>query len=298
MFLGIDVGGTKMASGLVDYSGRILHRGHEATDQSSMSSAADQLVRIVQQYEELYPEIQTAGIAIPGISDSKRGTVWAPNIRGWDHLHLVQLLRERSKITIHVESDRNAMVLAEKWFGCAQGIDDIIFLILGTGIGAGILSGGHLIRGNEDIGGAVGWMPIEFKGKIYHFEQIAAGPSIARHGAEIGLSGELPKLSEDARYQNKLALELFEEIGSVIGKVISSLISIFNPELVIIGGGVSNAWDLLEPSAHQAIIRWTQPIAKEKVKLKRCTFGNDTGIYGAAAVAADLVESGGNIEHK
>ncbi|RPJ59727.1 MAG: ROK family protein [Acidobacteria bacterium] len=286
MFLGIDVGGTKLAAGLVSDDGAVRERRRESIDQSDEQSAVQQIVALIERYGEAPRAI---GVCIPGIADQKRQTVWAPNIKGWNHIHLLEQLSLRFSCPIIVESDRNAAVLGEVLYGCARGKRDVVFMILGTGIGAGVLSGGQLIRGSNDIGGAVGWIPVCARGQRRHFEDIAAGPAIEHAALELfRRHATLPELASLARHGNRAVLELFEIAGEAIGLVLSMFVSIFNPELIVVGGGVSACWDLLSLSAMPEMRLWGQPIGVSQVEVVVSQLSEDAGILGAAAVARGL----------
>ncbi len=286
MFLGVDVGGTKLAAGLVNDSGTISERRRESVDQSDEQSAVRQITALIESYGNA-PE--AVGVCIPGIADHKRKTVWAPNIKGWNQIRLLEQLSKRFSFPVVVESDRNAAVLGEVLYGCAQGKRDVVFLIVGTGIGAGVLSGGRLVRGSNDIGGAVGWIPVCLRGQRRHFEDIAAGPAIEHSAMELfRQQATLPELASLARHGNRAVLELFQVAGEAIGLVLSMFVSIFNPELIVVGGGVSACWDLLSLSALPEMRLWAQPIGLAQVDVVVSQLGEDAGILGAAAVAKGL----------
>jgi glucokinase len=283
MFLGIDVGGTKLAAGLVSDNGTITERRRESIDQSDEQSAVRQITALIASYGKV-PE--AIGVCIPGIADQKRQTVWAPNIKGWNHIRLCDQLSPHVSCPVVVESDRNAAVLGEVLYGCAQGKQDVVFLIVGTGIGAGVLSGGQLVRGANDIGGAVGWIPVCIRGQRRHFEDIAAGPAMEHSALEFFRQrATLAELASLARHGNRAVLELFEVAGEAIGLVLSIFVSLFNPELIVIGGGVSACWDLLSLSALPEMRLWGQPIGVSQVEVLVSQLGEDAGILGAAAVA-------------
>lgn len=293
MFLGIDVGGTKVAAALVRAGGRLAGKMRRPVDQSSSRSAVEQLESIIDTFTSA--QLRGIGVAVPGIADQKTQTVWAPNIRGWEHIRLQEQLQKRARVPVSVESDRNTAVLGEVLFGAAKGKEDVIFLILGTGIGAGILAGGELVRGAHDIGGAVGWMPVCFQGKIQHFESVAAGPGIEKLAEKmLGVPCRLPYLAAQARRGDDQARGIFREVGTVIGQALSALVSTFNPELIVLGGGVSQSWDLMKASAGRALRQWSQPIARNQVRVVVSRLGEEAGILGAAAAARHRLEDGLN----
>lgn len=284
MYLGIDVGGTKIAAALVRKDGALEKRVHEPVDHSDERSALKQVLRIVGSMP--CHDCLGVGVAIPGIADRKTRTVWAPNLKGWDHLPLEEEIARVSPCPVTVESDRNAAILGELLFGAARGKQDVVFVILGTGIGAGIVSGGRLIRGAHDIAGAVGWIPVAWSGGVEHWERLAAGPGIEALGASaLGRTLSLPELASEARGGNRDARAVFETAGELVGQALSVLVDVLDPELIVLGGGVSNCWELMETAAVRALKRWAQPIGVEKVKLVVSFLGENAGILGAAAVA-------------
>lgn len=287
VYLGIDVGGTKIAAGLVNELGQVEGYSKVPTLQDSDQSALEQLQKVIASFD--LGRIEGVGIGIPGIADQRKGTVWAPNIRGWDQLPLSSLLLERfPELAFAVESDRNTAVLAELLYGAGRGRRDVIALIIGTGIGAGIVSGRHLVRGQSEIGGAVGWIPVTFRQEMHHFEEVAAGPAIERLGSDLGLVGDLATISRRARQGDVTAKGLLEEVGVVIGQALSVLVSTFNPEVIVIEGGVSHIWDLLKDPAGRAMVEWSQPLSVKEVEVVASQLGEVAGVLGAAAAVRGL----------
>lgn len=289
MYLGIDVGGTKIAAGLVGKSGRVARFHSEATDQSESGAAVAQLIRLIQQYASDRPE--AAGIGIPGIAEENGSRVWAPNIRGWDFIPLHQRLAAAADFPITVESDRNTAVLGELLYGSARGCTDAVYVILGTGIGVGIVSEGRLIRGRHGIAGAAGWIPVVFDGALAHFEDVAAGPAISRHALRRRLTGDTAELVRLARDGDPDARTLFREVGDAVGQALAVLVSLLDPQLIILGGGVSQSWDLMCESAMPGMQTWAQPEAVKKVRVELSRLGVHAGILGAAAAAQQQEEN-------
>jgi glucokinase len=284
MYLGVDVGGTKVAAATVGETGQLSNRMLESVDQTSDRSALQQLETIIAGFRDL--PLEGIGVCVPGIAELRAGTVWAPNIRGWNHIPLQELLQRQTVNRITVESDRNAAVLAEVFYGAARGKENVLVLILGTGIGAGILAGGNLVRGFRDVAGAVGWIPVPAARGLAHFEEVAAGPAIEKAAAEgTGVFRRLPELAEALRAGEKELQPVFDRAGEAIGVVLASMVSTFNPELILIGGGVGNVWQLFEEPARRAFRRWCQPVAVRQVEIQVSPLGQDAGILGAAAAS-------------
>lgn len=244
------------------------------------------------------------GVAVPGLV-RPNATVWAPNLRGWDRVPLASRLARRLGVPVVVESDRNAAVTGEVWRGAGRGKSDVIALIVGTGIGAGILSGGRLLRGAHELSGCAGWMVVseeennEFT-KLGCLESVGAGPGIVR-AVERALLRNLPTVlskvpretmtaqdvAEAARRGDALAKKLFERTGKFLGFAVSNLISLFDPEVVVLGGGMAGAADLYFEILKQTALQRCQPLAARHVKIRVSRLGNDANLLGAARLALD-----------
>ena len=154
--IALDVGGTKTACGLFLENGRMLFQRTAATSQESAEASVGQLASLIEDAVSKSPvdvTVGAVGVVIPGWVDSKSRTVWAPNIAGWDHLPLERRLSERVALPMILDSDRNAHVMGEAWLGAARGLKDVVFLAVGTGIGAGILANGQILHGHDDLAG-------------------------------------------------------------------------------------------------------------------------------------------------
>jgi glucokinase len=283
--LAVDLGGTKIAAALVDARGRILLRANEPVDTSSADAPVEQIVRIARGLRGK-ANFGAAGVAIPGLVRPD-GTVWAPNLPGWDAVPLARLLRARLRVPVTVESDRNAAVLGEAWRGAARGKDDVIVLIVGTGIGAGILSGGRLIRGAHELSGCAGWMVIEEKRdamtrRVGGLESSIAGPAIGRLA---GGSRTSVDLAEAARRGDAKAKKIFERVGRQLGAALANLISLFDPEAIVLTGGVASAADLFLEDAKRTARELGQPLSAPKVEITVTSLGADANLLGAARLA-------------
>ncbi|GAB4128179.1 MAG: hypothetical protein Kow001_23110 [Acidobacteriota bacterium] len=274
----------------MDKDGRLSRLQVQPTDPLGSEEVVKQLVQLLRQYRE--EGAQAAGIGIPGIAEQATGRVWAPNILGWDYIPLRSRLAEAAGLPVVIESDRNTAVLGELLYGAARGCRDVVYLILGTGIGAGIVSGGRLVRGHDEIAGAIGWVPVSFAGESHHFEQVAAGPAIERHASRRGLAGTMPELAALAASGNPEAIRLFAEVGSVVGTVLALLVSLLNPQLILLGGGASRSWEWMKAEALDAMRRWSQPEAVKRVRVEPGSLGVEAGILGAAAAARLGLEGG------
>ena len=306
--LGIDLGGTKLAIAVFSQDGNMLRKEIVALDNRKGEEAGELICGQIQKtFLQFKNEtISSIGIAVPGISRSKTGTVWAPNIPGWDDYPLLQQVKDlNNKVSVKIDSDRACCILGEVWKGNAQGCSDAIFLTVGTGIGAGILSGGNIIRGADDIAGAIGWMALSKPFRETYiscgcFEHHASGEGIARVALELmkdhpSYKGKLRKAEPKelsahdvfAAYEKKdeLAMKVIDQCISYWGMATANLVSLFNPEKIIFGGGVFGPALQFLPAIQKEATKWAQPISMTKVKLEASGLGADAGLYGAGYLA-------------
>jgi glucokinase len=302
--LAIDLGGTKCSAAVVDQSGRIVSRRNVAVDISSTSAPVLQIVDLANKLAaEKKPKqaYVAAAIAVPGLV-RRTGTVWAPNLPGWGRMPLARRLQRAIGIPVIVESDRNAAVLGETWRGAARGKSDAIVLMIGTGIGAGILSEGRLLRGAHELSGCAGWLTIT-RAQLPNIagagelESLASGPAIARAARqrsrqeESSLSQlEVSRISAHevataARAGDGLALDVFANAGRFLGYGIANMVSILDPEVVILGGGLSAVADLYLESLRNAMMERAQPVSAKQVRVVVSRLGGKANLLGCARIA-------------
>ena len=320
---GIDVGGTKISSALFTKTGGILGKTKIPIDASGGEGAAGQvgeaILNLGKTAERVGGRILAAGVSVPGIVYSESGDVWAPNIPGWDRYPLRERLERETAawlrqsgtpFPIILESDRSAYVTGEAWRGAAAGASDAVFLAVGTGIGAGILSGGRLVHGHEDIAGAVGWFGLdpEFKpayASMGCFEAEASGNSVGRKARElIGegrpslmlelAGGRMENVTAEtvaaaARRKDPLALEVVADCACYLAMGVANIVSMLNPEVVILGGGLFQAADIFLDPVRREFRKWAQPLAAENVRIEISALGEDAGLYGCGKLAWDAV---------
>ena len=235
--------------------------------------------------------VESVGVCVPGIVYSKKGTVWAPNIPGWDNYPLLgdlQAVLNDSSIHIAIESDRTCYILGEAWQGAARGCSDAIYLAVGTGIGAGILLDGRIIHGANDIVGATGWMALEPPYKeefvpVGCFEYYASGNGIGNQ-AKL-LYGDPSKTSYDvfADYgKDPRATQILDKAIQMWGMGTANLVSLFNPQKVIFGGGVFGPAVQFIDRIYAEARKWGQPISMRDVIFCASEVGGDAALLGAA----------------
>jgi glucokinase len=308
--IGLDLGGTKLASALFDAAGQPLIRRSLPLNQRQGHAVgeliASQVRRLLQSATQRKLAVSAVGACVPGIVRPQSGRVWAPNIPGWDDYPLkaeIKAAVSNQAVKIAIESDRTASILGEAWQGAARDCRNAIFLAVGTGIGAGVLVDGRVLRGAHGIAGAVGWLALDrpFRPEYVScgcFESHASGNGIANMAREAAerrqhFSGPLQSATELTAHEVFAAYEAGDEIAKEVlleaigfwGMASANLISLFNPEKLIFGGGVFGpATQFLEAIATEAR-RWAQPIAFEQVEFAASQLGDEAALYGAAHVA-------------
>lgn len=306
--VGVDLGGTKVAAALLNTDGTLAHRASARLDGRCGQAVADLVVDQVRQVCESagITRASAVGVSVPGIFRAKSGTVWAPNIPGWDDFPLVDTLSKAlgGGTRVLVDSDRAAFILGESSLGAARGARNAIYLAVGTGIGAGILVDGRVLRGTGDVGGAIGWLGLQ---RPYDrawdgcgcFEYQASGPGLVRmtrHYLEESPSykGQLRKKESsldtadvfDAyEHGDPLATRVIANAIELWGMASANLVSLFNPDIIVFGGGVFGPATKHIARIHAEARRWAQPIAIDQVKFAPATLGADAAIYGAARLA-------------
>jgi len=281
--LAVDFGGTKTTIARVDEDGRV-------SDRQKMP-AARSLDASVAQVADLAGGAGAVGVIVPGIYTAATGHAWCPNLWGRDEVPLLAALRARIGAPVVVDSDRAGYVLGEAWLGAARGLRDVAFVAIGTGIGVGILSGGRVLPGAHGIAGAAGWFALdpawnEAYGATGCWEAESAGPAIARHAG----AADAAAAAQAARAGDPRAREAIDRAARYCAMGVANLVSLLNPEAVVLGGGVmQGAGDLLLDPIRAGVRRWAQPIAAARCRIELTRLGEDAGLLGAARLALDTL---------
>jgi glucokinase len=313
--IGVDLGGTKLASAVFADDGTILYRESVPLAGRAGDDVAALIVEQIRVLRERSPTRairiphSSIGIAVPGIYRAASGSVWAPNIPGWDDYPLLDVLRARLDpgTDVAIDSDRAAYILGETWRGSARGARDAIFIAVGTGIGVGILAGGHVVQGHAGIAGAVGWLALQRPYRTEYtscgcFEHHTSGPGLVKVAHELiaedpSYAGELrPEMASTEGLTTALIFSAYERGDPVAKRVVddavelwgmaaANLVSIFDPEIVIFGGGVFGPAVRFLDRIRDVALRWGQPISMRRVTFAATTLGGDAGLYGAGRLA-------------
>ncbi len=312
--LGIDIGGTNLVVGSVAEDGSELHAlDSEPTHaEAGQSDVLDRLITLAQRtIERTRQEVRGAdiigvGVGAPGPLDTKRGIVLlTPNL-GWVNLPLRQIIHERLGLPAALDNDANCAVLGEWWMGAARGTRNAIGITIGTGIGGGIIVDGKLYHGASDCAGEIGHTTIDTEGRRCKcgnygcLEAYASGPNIAMRAVEELKAGAVSRLADyvggDLRqvtaqtvYQaahdgDQLALEVVNDTAKFLGAGIANLVNVFNPEVVVVCGGVTLAGDRLFDPLRREVARRAFKPAVSVCRIIPCELSGTAGVYGAAKV--------------
>ena len=309
--VGIDIGGTKVAAGVVDSDGQVLDQLRASTPDKSKSPQVveDTIAGLVFDLAERH-DLHAVGIGAAGFVDESRASVvFAPHL-SWRNEPLRDAVSRRLRLPVVVENDANAAAWAEWRFGSGQGQQDLVCVTMGTGIGGAILSDGVLQRGQFGMAGEFGHMLVVPQGHRCAcgnrgcWEQYASGNALVREARELAVAespvaqGLLaradgyvaqitgPLITEAAKDGDPTAIELFGEVGTWLGIGIANLAAALDPGLVVVGGGVSDAGELLLQPAREAFRRHlTGRGFRPEARIVRAELGNVAGLIGAAELA-------------
>lgn len=280
--IAVDLGGTKLSVALVDAEGRIAVRRKVLLERREFSACIHEIVQNIREVG-CAPAV---GVIVPGIYFANSGKAWAPNIWGDEQVPLRAELERSLSVPVIIDSDRAGYVVGEHWMGVARGLKNVVFLSIGTGIGAGILADGRLLRGSGDIAGAVGWFAFIAHQENLHklvggWEAEAAGPALAQRARA--------KSAEDvvtaARNGDPEANRVIADTAEYLAMGIANIVSILNPEMIVLGGGLMQAGDLFLETIKNRVPAWAQPIAARQVQIELTQLGEDAGLLGAARLA-------------
>ncbi|GAA4483308.1 ROK family protein [Microbacterium panaciterrae] len=295
---GIDIGGTKISAVLTDADGSVLARGVVPAPAReggpAMADAAAALVRRL--CAEHGVRLAGAGVGAAGVIDQERGVVVAASatFANWSGFPLAAELSARLDVPVWVENDVNAFLLGELRWGAARGESDVLGIMLGTGVGGAIALGGALHHGVHGAAGEIGHTPgfsdlMCTCGQVGHLETLASGTSIAkRYEAATGITAGAPEIAERARAGQDEARQVFADAARATALAASTTASLLDLGMVVVGGGVHGAWDLLEPGILDTL-RTDAPVSGFPLRVVQAEISADAVALGAAALAAARV---------
>ncbi|MFA4836787.1 MAG: ROK family protein [Dehalococcoidia bacterium] len=313
----VDIGGTNLRVALADSHGKLIGRNAQPTDaQKGPESGMQRLKALIRKTVSPvgFEKVRAIMVASAGPLDPAEGVILTPpSLPTWNNVPLKAPLEEAFQVPVWVENDADMAVVGEHRSGAGRGFDHLIYLTVSTGIGGGMITSGQLLRGSRISAAEIGHMVIDPEGPMCncggrgHLEALASGTAIARMASEMIskgqsssvtslASGDLSKVRAEmvvkaACEGDALANEVMRKAGTSLGLAIVSLIHIFDPQVVIIGGGVSNAWELLSDPISEVIAERAMPDFKGRAKVVRSALGDNSGIVGAVAFALDKLKT-------
>jgi glucokinase len=312
--IGLDVGGTRIAAGLVERKGRIVREVRTSTPKGGPFGVVDAIIDAIGEVATgVHPsEIAGIGIGLPAQIDFGRQTVEFCTNLPLAGVDMRGLVMSRTKHSVTIDNDGNAAALGESRFGAAKGARDFLMVTVGTGVGGGVFIDGQLYRGHRGLGGEIGHMVVDLDGPDCpcgakgHLEAFVARPAIIREGKAAAAtykgSGILRRAGDDpelitaelvveaANAGDEAAAEIMGRVGYVLGEALVGLVNLLNPQLVLIGGGIGESCPLIIERATQSIS--SEALAgRRDVKVVLAELGNDAGVVGAAALAFDEHDS-------
>jgi glucokinase len=306
--IGVDIGGTNLRAASIDRNGKILSRKSRSSDaKKGIEYVMENLISLITEIIE-DENISGIGIGIPGIIDVDKGILTqAPNISEVKNYPIKEkLIHELGSVCdVTIENDANCAALGEWWLGAGKDVDSLVVLTLGTGLGGGIILNGRLWRGANGMAGEIGHMTIDPDGPKCNcgnfgcLESFSSAEAIRRMVKE-GLSNknlktilrneienatihDIPEIvGGAARIGDKFSLEIWASFGKALGVAIANLTNLLNVEMVLIGGGLSNSWDLFKDIVIKEAKGRGLRAPMENVKIRKCKLGDDAGLLGAA----------------
>ncbi len=315
LVIGVDLGGTHMAAGLIDGRLRVLSAVEQKTVKSSQKALLESIAAAARKLLERAPApVAAAGFGIPSMIDQLHGrAVMSVNIplAGVD---FVDYMKDELGLPVFIDNDANVAALAELRAGAAQRASQALMITVGTGIGGGIIINGEIYRGATGSAAELGHIVIDVNGPPCQgacpnngcFETMASGTALARYARELAASqpdsalgralaaGKAPDgalLSKLARQGDGLSLQVMEKIGFYIGAGVTSLVNVFNPEVFVLGGGIMEAGDMIMKPAIKYLRERGLAPNRDIVKVVRAMFGPEAGMIGAACLALDNINA-------
>ena len=300
--IGIDFGGTSIKSAIV-VDGKITQRGERIDTREHIKDGTllEAIFAGIATLRSGHPDVSAVGLGLPGFVDTDRGVVnGLSNVPGWDNVPLRQMLCERTGLPAIIENDANAMAYAEFCHGAARGAKNAICITLGTGVGGGLILGGQLYRGSRFAAGELGHASVDLHGPrgVYgtpgDLEVYVGNRQIGERAARLYAAAGSPRAAEHctpldleklALAGDRIAIALWDRIGSEIGAALANTIWLLNPDVIVIGGGVAAAGDILFQPIRRSIAERTSKLFHEQLKVVPAELGNDAGILGNAALA-------------
>lgn len=310
--IGFDIGGTKCAVCIgEEIKGVLFVKDKRVIPTDHSISPYEMIDKMCALVEEMTDKIDVIGISCGGPLDSKKGIIMSPpNLPGWDDVKIVDYLKEKYNGNVYLENDANACAVAEWKYGAGKGTENMVFMTFGTGLGAGLILDGKLYRGANDMAGEAGHIrlnafgPVGY-GKAGSFEGFCSGGGIAQlgrmyaqeklqMGKSVSFCGSISELdsitaktiAECAYKGEQDAIEIYETCGKMLGKGLSILIDILNPERIVLGSIFQRSESLLRPKMQEVLEKECLGYSLKVCSVVPAELGDNIGDYAALAVAA------------
>jgi len=308
--VGVDVGGTRIAVGLVERKGRIVKDAKKLTPKTGPFAVVDTIIDLIEEVSAGVHDSELAGIGIgiPGQIDFLRQSIEFCTNLPLAGVDVRSLVMSRSKREVTIDNDGNLAALGESRYGAAKGARDFVMLTVGTGVGGGLFLNGEMYRGSRGMGGEVGHIVVELDGRMCpcggkgHLEAYLGRPALAEKGREAAANfrgreilaaagGDMDHITAEAvliaaQRGDEVARGILLDAGVVLGRALVGLVNIFNPKLIVIGGGIGESADFMVERAAE-VMRGEALAGRRDVTVAQAVLGNDAGILGAAAMSFD-----------
>ncbi len=295
LLAGVDVGATKIAAGIADERGRVVASHRVPTAAEGGQHVVDQITALlhdlIREEAPAQGRLAGVGIAVPAVIDRQADRVlWAPNIAGWQQeVEVARPVSHALGLPVSLHYDGHAWAMGEWWCGAARGAKDVALVAIGTGIGGGLILGGRLHTGHVGVAGALGWWAFDWRqGEATgspagrDLETIASGPAIAAAASKETAE----EAFEAARKGDPEARQAVDEASQALGLAVANLVSLVDPEIVVLAGGVINGGaDLLLPRVQRLVLQEAQPQIARAVRVVVAKLGEDAAWLGAARLA-------------
>ena len=294
--IGLDLGGTNLRAAAIDRSGKILESIWGSTNFAEGREAViGDMVRVIERLRQKFgvDGLSGIGMGVPGFILLKEGVIRnSNNLPFLENFPIRDEIETRLNTFVILENDANAAALGEKWMGAGQGVDDLVLLTLGTGIGGGIVSGGHVLRGYLGMAGELGHICVSPNGNPCGCGNQGCLEKHASATAVVGMANMMhlgenltsKKLCEMAAAGDEKAQYVWRVMGEALGMGLATLVNTFNFPLYLLSGGMLPAWEFFAPSMLKELERrsFTYRATKASTKIAQATLGNEAGLYGAA----------------
>ena len=306
LFVGLDLGGTWLKYGVAGADGKLIHKGkkpsHGQDSREVIFGVMEEAIAELRAKTENVGVLRAIGVGSPGIVDYEQGKLvgGAPNLPHWEGADIRGELSKRTGLEVYADNDANVMALAETRLGAGRGARNALFLTLGTGIGGGILIDGELYRGSWFAGAELGHVPIKFDGRKCNcgnfgcIEQYASAPGMVQTYSELCAKAGRT-CPEDVTTEHIFAVagedaeaaETIRLTAYYLGVALSGFTNVFNPEVIVIGGGVAEAGDAFIRMVEEETKRLAMRESGSRLRVVRAQMGNDAGTVGAILLAAE-----------